>query len=87
MVRRFLCRQRYWSYFSDGRSHPCDRSAKTARDLGLLVLFGDKTLNRRNSPMKSVVFLFLAGILMLSTVACSQRANDVSYKDSVKKGA
>ncbi len=34
--------------------------------------------------MKSVVFLFLAGILMLSTVACSQRAND-AYKDSVKK--
>jgi len=35
--------------------------------------------------MKSIVFLFLAGILILSTVACSQRANDVSYKDSVKK--
>jgi len=57
-----------------------------ARDLGIaLPVFGDNTLDRRNSPMKSVVFLFLAGILMLSTVACSQRANDVSYKDSVKK--
>src|SRR5437879_10604899 len=57
-----------------------------ARDLGIaLPVFGDNTLDRSNYPMKSVVFLFLAGILMLSTVACSQRANDVSYNDSVKK--
>ena len=34
--------------------------------------------------MKSITFLF-AGILLLLTVACTQRANDVSYKDSVKK--
>jgi osmotically-inducible protein OsmY len=34
--------------------------------------------------MKSVVFLF-AGTLLLLTVACTQRANDVSYKDQVKK--
>jgi hyperosmotically inducible periplasmic protein len=35
--------------------------------------------------MKSVVFLFAGILLLLSTVACSQRANDVSYRDSVKK--
>ena len=34
--------------------------------------------------MKSVVFLFAGILLLLSTVACSQRANDVSYKDNVK---
>ena len=35
--------------------------------------------------MKSVVFLLAGILLLLSTVACSQRANDVSYKDNVKK--
>src|SRR2546421_8249212 len=44
-----------------------------------------KTLDRRTSPMKSAVFLFAGILLLLSTVACTQRANDVSYKDEVKK--
>ena len=35
--------------------------------------------------MKSIVVLFAGILLILSTVACSQRANDVSYKDNVKK--
>jgi len=35
--------------------------------------------------MKSIVVLFAGILLVLSTVACSQRANDVSYKDNVKK--
>ena len=35
--------------------------------------------------MKSAVFLFAGILLLLSTVACTQRANDVSYKDEVKK--
>jgi hyperosmotically inducible periplasmic protein len=35
--------------------------------------------------MKSIAVLLAGILLLLSTVACSQRANDVSYKDSVKK--